>query len=82
MRPSIDLERSYQKRAIDAYVDAIDSKKLGKRAAAETAYVIGELFRRRGEADSASSWYQTAIESAESDDLKKRAADQKARTGK
>ncbi len=82
MRASIDLERSYQKKALDAYVEAIDSKKLGKRAAAETAYVIAELFRRLGQADSAASWYQTAIDTSETDDLKKLAGEQKAKLPK
>ena len=82
MRASIELERSYQKKAIDAYVEAIDSKKHSKRLSAETAYVIGELFRRLGQADSAASWYQTAIDTSEADDLKKLAGDQKSKLPK
>lgn len=81
MRASIDLERVYQKKAIDAYVEAIDGKKLSRRLAAETAYLLGELFRRLGERDSARSWYQTAIETTEIDEFRKLAADQKAKLG-
>jgi len=81
MRASIDLERVYQRKAIDAYVAAIESKTLEKRTPG-VAYMIGELFRRLGERDSALSWYQTALEKAEGDDFKKRISDQKAKAEK
>ena len=82
MRASFDLEASYQTLAIDAYIAAIDSKKLEKRIAAEAAYVIAELFRRQGQQDSAASWYQTAVDSTESEELKKLALQQKAKASK
>jgi hypothetical protein len=82
MRASLDLEASYQARAIEAYIAAIDSKRLEKRIAAEAAYVVAELFRRQGQADSAASWYQTAIDSTDSDDLRKLALQQKAKISK
>jgi len=80
-RTSIDLERAFQKKAIDAYVEVVDSNKADKRTAG-VAYLIGELYRRLGERDSALSWYQTALEKAEGDDFKKRITDQKAKAAK
>jgi len=79
MRASIDLERAYQKKACEAYIEAVDSKKLDKKTSAEVAYLIGEFYRRTGDLASASSWYQTAIDGAETPEFKKLAADQKAK---
>jgi hypothetical protein len=82
MRASIELERAYQKKAIEAYLAAIDRGRLESRAQAEAAYLVGELYRRRGELDSASSWYRTAAESATTEELRKLAQDQKAKIEK
>jgi hypothetical protein len=82
MRASIEMERSYQKKAIEAYIESVDQKKLDPRSTSAVAYLVGELFRRAGEADSARSWYQTAIEGAETDEFRKLVTDQKAKLGK
>ncbi|HXX93709.1 MAG TPA: DUF2225 domain-containing protein [Planctomycetota bacterium] len=79
MRASIEMERGYQKKAIDAYVAAIDQKTLDRRSQGSVAYLLGELFRRLGERDSARSWYQTALEGADSDEFRKLVTDQKAK---
>jgi hypothetical protein len=79
MRASIDLERAYQLKAREAYIEAIDSKKLDRKTSAEVSYLIAELYRRTGELPSASSWYQTALDGADAPELKKLAADQKAK---
>jgi hypothetical protein len=79
MSASIPLEREHQKKAIDAYVAAVDGGKLDKKVAAEVAYLVAELYRRRGEKDSADSWYQSAIEQAATPELKQLAEAQRAR---
>jgi len=82
MRASIELERAYQKKAIEAYIAAIDRGRLEPRASAEAAYLVGELYRRRGDLDSAASWYKTAAESATTDELRRLAQDQRAKVEK
>ena len=82
MRLSIDLERAYQKKAIEVYADLVNGGKLDKRMTWELTYQLGELFRRAGDPASASSWYRTAVETAPSPELKKLAADQKAKVDK
>lgn len=80
MRASIALERDYQAKAAEAYTAAFNAKTLDARSAAETAYLLGELQRRQGDAASASLWYERAIEAPEaSPQLKALAAAQKAR---
>jgi hypothetical protein len=82
MHASIELERAYQKKAIDVFAEVVNGGKLEKHAAWEITYQLGELFRRTGNATSAASWYRTAVENAPTDDLKKLATDQKAKVEK
>lgn len=80
MRASIPLERAYQAQAAEAYAAAFESGALDARSAADTAYLLGELFRRRGDAAAAAAWYDRALGApGATPELKALAASQKAR---
>jgi tetratricopeptide (TPR) repeat protein len=81
-RALLPLERDFQKKAIEAYLAAYEGGALDRKLAPEVAYLLGELHRRTGDAAAALTWYGKAIESSDSEPLKKLAAEQKARTGK
>jgi uncharacterized protein (DUF2225 family) len=77
-RVLLPLEREFQKKALEAYRAAYDGGSLDKKVAPEAAYLLGELSRRTGDPKSAVAWYQKALETSDSDPLKKLAALQKA----
>jgi uncharacterized protein (DUF2225 family) len=78
MRGSIAQEREFQKRALETYKAAYEGKGLDAKVAPEVAYLLGELSRRLGEAKDAVAWFQKALDTTDSDPLKKLAAAQKA----
>lgn len=78
MRSSIPREREFQRKAIGTYKAAYDTKGLDPKVAPEVAYLLGELSRRLGEKKDAAAWYQKAMDTSDSDPLKKLAAAQKA----
>ncbi|MBI3857934.1 MAG: DUF2225 domain-containing protein [Planctomycetes bacterium] len=77
-RTLLPLERDFMKKAMETYKAAYDGGKLEKKVAPEVAYLLGELARRTGDAKAASTWFALAIETTDSDPLKKLAAAQKA----
>lgn len=79
MTESIRLERAFQRKAVEAFTAAHASGALEAGAAAETAYLIGELHRRLGDAAAAARWYGTAQEGAASEGLRQLIAAQRAR---
>jgi uncharacterized protein (DUF2225 family) len=81
-RASLPLEREFQKKAMETYRAAYEAGGLDKKVAPEVAYLLGELSRRLGDAKSAVTWYQKAIDTTDSDPLKKLAAAQKAQAEK
>ncbi|HXG60270.1 MAG TPA: DUF2225 domain-containing protein [Planctomycetota bacterium] len=80
LRASLPLERAYQEKAGAAYAAAFESGALDPRTAAETAYLVGELHRRRGDAAAAAAWYDRALGApGATPELKTLASAQKAR---
>jgi uncharacterized protein (DUF2225 family) len=77
MAKSIELERSFQKRAAEQFQKAVESGKLEARAVSQIQYLLGELHRRMGDAKLASEWFDKAIAGADKD-LKALAEKQKA----
>lgn len=78
MEASIAREREFQKKAIECFTASLDSGKLPKPAAAETAYLLGELHRRTGDLKGAAQFYQRALATSESEALSDQARQQKA----
>ncbi len=78
MRASIVLERAYQAKAIEAYTEVLRPGPAGRRGAAETAYLLGELLRRTGRPGEAAEWYRKAVEWGASEALKELILRQKA----
>lgn len=58
----IDKERYYRRRAVDWFEQAIDA---GVKNRLIILYLIGELYRRLGETEVASHWFDVAIAEAE-----------------
>lgn len=79
MADSIRLEREFQKKAVEAYTEAHAAGSLEPRAAAEVAYLVGELHRRLGDGGAARTWYARALEGEASDGLRRLALAQQAR---
>jgi len=77
MAKSIELERSFQKRAAEQFQKAIETGKLESRAVSQIQYLLGELYRRSGDGKLAHKWFDSAIEGADKD-LKALAEKQKA----
>jgi hypothetical protein len=75
---SLPLERGFQKKAIEAYRSAYEGGALDPKIAPEVAYALGELYRRTADPKSAAGWYQKAIDTSDSEPLRKMAASQKA----
>jgi tetratricopeptide (TPR) repeat protein len=82
MKASIALERDFQKKAIELYQAALSKEPAASKVAAEFAYLLGELHRRTGDLKTASGFYQKAVETADSEAVRKLAADQKAKVDK
>jgi hypothetical protein len=78
MRGSIVQERDFQKRTLETYKAAYEGKGLDAKVAPEVAYLLGELSRRLGDGKAAVTWFQKALDTTDSDPLKKLAAAQKA----
>jgi hypothetical protein len=76
-RMLLPMERDFLKKALDTYKSAYEGEKLDKKVAPEVAYLLGELSRRTGDPKAASTWYQKAIDTTDSDPLKKLAQSQK-----
>ncbi len=79
MRASIDLEKGYQKKALEQYAAEVGRAAADKRTLGEMAYLAGELQRRLGDSKEAASWYDKALELSDAEPLRKLAIDQKAR---
>ena len=78
MRASIDLEREYQKKALEAYAAALQKGLADPRSAPEIHYLAGELHRRTGSPAEASAAYQKALDGDGSPALKDLTRRQKA----
>ena len=76
-RALLPLEREFQKKAMEAYRTAYEAGSLDKKVAPEVAYLLGELARRTGDTKAAGTWYQKALDSTDSEPLKKLATTQK-----
>jgi uncharacterized protein (DUF2225 family) len=76
-RASLPLEREFQKKALETYKAAYEGGTVDKKVAPEVAYLLGELSRRTGDLKGALVWYQKALDTTDSDPLKKLAAAQK-----
>jgi len=77
-RALLPMERDFLKKALDTYKAAYEGEKLDKKVAPEVAYLLGELSRRTADPKGASTWFQKAIDTTDSDALKKLASAQKA----
>jgi hypothetical protein len=77
-RASLALEREFQNRAMETYKAAYEGGTVDKKVLPEIAYLLGELSRRTGDAKGALAWYQKALDTTDSDPLKKLVAAQKA----
>ena len=77
MRASIELERSYQRKALERYSLVVKAETGSLLARAEMAYLIAECHRRLGEPESAAPWYDKASELTPSEQLQTLAAQQK-----
>jgi tetratricopeptide (TPR) repeat protein len=62
MRASIAREREFQKKAVEAYSEALQKGPAEPKAAPEIAYLVGELHRRTGDPQAAAEAYRKAIE--------------------
>jgi ribosomal protein S27AE len=60
VRDSVELERSYQRQARDAFVEVLDAGGLEADDAALTTYLVGELSRRVGEPEQARGYLDRA----------------------
>ncbi len=67
MAKSIELERTFQKRAAEHYAKALDAGKLEAKATAQLKYLLGEIHRRLGDGKAAVEWYDKAIADADKD---------------
>jgi uncharacterized protein (DUF2225 family) len=76
-RASLPLEREFQKKAMETYKAAYEGGTVDKKVAPEVAYLLGELSRRTGDSKGALAWYQKALDTTDSDALKKLVAAQK-----
>lgn len=79
MSDSIRLEREFQRKAVEAYATAHASGALEPKAAAEVAYLVGELNRRLGDAAAARAWYARALEGEASEGIRQLAQTQQGR---
>lgn len=77
-RTLLPMERDFLKKALETYKTAYEGEKLDKKIAPEVAYLLGELSRRSADPKGAVTWYQKAIDTTDSDPLKKLAQSQKA----
>ena len=63
MLESIEIERRFQREALETVEEAIEKGLLKDEALAVHQYLAGELLRRLEEPERAASWYQSALES-------------------
>ncbi len=63
MLESIEIERRFQRKALETVEEAIEKGLLKDEALAVHQYLAGELLRRLEEPERAASWYQSALES-------------------
>ncbi len=63
MLESIEIERRFQREALEMVEEAIEKGLLKDEALAVHQYLAGELLRRLEEPERAASWYQSALES-------------------
>ncbi len=70
---SIELERAYQRKALEYYEKAAAAGKVEKAAAAQMHYMLGELHRRLGDRTKAAVAYRKALDDG---DVKKLAEEQ------
>ncbi len=61
IRESVELERFYQRRARDGFVEVLEAGTLEPLQATLTTYLVGELERRLGESDAARGHFDAAL---------------------
>lgn len=75
-KKSLQEEKEFQKKAVDRFKLAVE--KLAGKEQADVEYILGELYRRLGEKESAGQWFDKVIARTELKDLVKIAKEQKA----
>ncbi len=66
----VDLRKRYQALAGEYFIKALETNEIKERERGAISYLIGELYRRRGEFEKALVWYDRALQEENSEDFK------------